>query len=112
MKLLLDEHVSRRLLAEVHSLFPGSVHVPQVGLSSSTPGRKIWDYALQNGFAILTADTDFITLANTLGAPPKIILLENCDYPTKIAAQLIRANTVRIAEFETSPASLLILPKP
>jgi len=112
MKLLLDENLSRQLLEAVHSLFPGSVHVTQVGLSSSTPDRKIWDYALQNGFAILTADTDFITLANTLGAPPKIILLENCDYPTKIAAQLIRANTVRIAEFERSRDSLLILRKP
>jgi len=45
----------------------------------------------QNGFAILTADTDFATLANTLGSPPKVIWLENCDYSTSIAAQVLRA---------------------
>lgn len=93
-------------------LFPGSVHVAQVSLSSGTPDQKIWDYAEENGFAILTADTDFVTLANTLGSPPKVILLENCDYPTSIAAQVLRANATRISEFEHGPEHLLILRKP
>jgi len=112
MKLLLDENLSYRLLAAIHDLFPGSLHVTQVGLSSGTPDRKIWDYARQNGFAILTADTDFVTLANTLGAPPKVILLESCDYPTGIAAQALRANAVRFSEFAASRAPLLILRRP
>src|SRR5579863_5690034 len=99
MKLLLDENLSHRLLAAILDLFPGSLQVTQVGLSSGTPDRKIWDYAQQNGFAILTADTDFVTLANTLGAPPKVILLENCAYPTGTAARTLRVNAVRIAEF-------------
>jgi len=68
MKLLLDEDLSRRLLAAIHDLFPGSLHVTQVGLSSGTPARKIWDYAQQNGFSILAADTDFVTFKNTLGS--------------------------------------------
>ena len=109
MKLLLDENLSRRLLAAIDDLFPGSLHVTQVGLSSGTPDRKIWEYAQQNGFAILTADTDFVTLANTLGAPPKVILLESCDYPTGIAAQALRANAQRISEFESGGDPLLIL---
>jgi len=112
MKLLLDENLSRHLLAAIDDLFPESVHVAQVGLTSGTPDRKIWDYAKENGFAILTADTDFVTLANMLGSPPKVILLENCDYPTGIAAQVLRASATRISEFERSPDSLLILRKP
>jgi predicted nuclease of predicted toxin-antitoxin system len=102
MKLLLDENLSRRLVEAIRDLFPGSVHVTQVGLSSGTPDRRIWDYAQQNGFAILTADTDFVTLANTLGSPPKIILLEHCDYPTNFAAQVMRANASQISKFEHS----------
>lgn len=112
MKLLLDENLSRRLLEAIRDLFPGSVHVAQVGLSSGTGDRKIWDYAEENGFAILTADTDFVTLANTPGSPLKVILLENCDYPTNVAAQVLRANATRIFEFEHGRDPLLILRKP
>lgn len=112
MKLLLDENLSRRLLEAIQDLFPGSVHVTQIGLSRATPDRKVWDYALQNGFVILTADTDFINMVNTLGPPPRVILLEHCDYPTNIAAQLVRAYAARIAQFEDSPEPLLILRKP
>ena len=111
MKLLLDENLSRRLLEAIHDLFPGSVHVTQIGLGRATPDRKVWDYAVQNGFTILTADTDFITLTNTLGPPPKVILLEHCDYPTTFAAKIIRANATRIAEFEKNREPLLILRK-
>ncbi len=68
MKLLFDENLSRRLVELVHDLLPGSAHVTQVGLSSGTPDREIWDYAKRNGFAIITADTDFVTMANALEA--------------------------------------------
>ena len=111
MKLLLDENLSRRLIESIHDLFPGSMHVTQAGLSKATPDRKIWDYALHNGFIILTADTDFISLANALGPTPKVILLENCDYPTSDATKIIRANTSQITKFETNEEPLLILRK-
>lgn len=112
MKLLLDENLSHRLLETIQDLYPGSVHVTQAGLSRATPDRKIWDYALTNGFIILTADTDFISLANALGPPLKVILLENCDYPTQVAAKVIRASAAQIAKFETDEKPLLVLRKP
>lgn len=111
MKLLLDENLSHRLLETIQDLFPGSVHVAKAGLSRGTPDRKIWDYALQNGFVILTADTDFISLANSLGPPPKVILLENCDYPTTVAARVIRSSAPQIIKFESNEEPLLILRK-
>jgi predicted nuclease of predicted toxin-antitoxin system len=82
MKLLFNEDLSRRLVGATQVLFPGSAHVSEVGLTAGTADRQIWDYAKQNGFAIITADTDFVTMANAYGPPPKVILLENCDYPT------------------------------
>jgi len=45
MKLLFDENLSRKLVELVRDKFPGSVHVTQVGLSSGTSDREIWDYA-------------------------------------------------------------------
>lgn len=87
MKFLIDENLSRRLLEAIDDLFPGSTHAVHVGLFRAAR-IGIWDYALKHGFAILTADTDFVTLANMLGAPPKVVLLESCDYPTAVAWQL------------------------
>jgi predicted nuclease of predicted toxin-antitoxin system len=112
MKLLFDENLSRRLVELLQDLFPGSVHVTQVGLSTGTPDNEIWEYARRNGFAIITADRDFVTMSNKLGHPPKVIILENCDYPTSVAAQLISACAIRISEFARTDRSLLILRRP
>src|SRR6266404_1095833 len=111
MKLLFDENLSRKLVELVRDLFPGSAHVTQVGLSSGTSDLEIWEYAKRNSF-VITADTDFITMANALGHPPKVIILENCDYPTSVAARIINANAIRTFEFEGSDDPLPILRRP
>jgi predicted nuclease of predicted toxin-antitoxin system len=71
MKLLFDENLSRKLVELVRDKFPGSVHVTQVGLSSGTSDREIWDYAKRRGFAVVTADTDFVTMAILLDTRQK-----------------------------------------
>jgi predicted nuclease of predicted toxin-antitoxin system len=109
MKLLFDENLSRKLVPLVEDLFPGSAHVTSVGMNSGASDRQVWDYAGQNGFVIITADNDFLSLANTLGHPPKVILLENCDYPTNVAARIIRAEANRILEFDGDARPVLIL---
>jgi predicted nuclease of predicted toxin-antitoxin system len=109
MKLLFDENLSHRLVGAILDLFPGSHHVSQVGLTGGTTDRQIWDYAKEHGFAIITADTDFVTLANTHGPPPKVILLENCDYPTTVAVRIITANAALLSQFERDDRALLIL---
>ena len=108
MKLLFDENLSRKLIPLVEDLFPGSVHVTHVGMSSASD-RGVWDYARQNGFTIITADNDFLSLAEAQGHPPKVILLENCDYPTNVAARIIRAEASRILEFNSDARPVLIL---
>jgi predicted nuclease of predicted toxin-antitoxin system len=110
MKLLFDENLSRRLVQATRDLFPDSVHVSQVGLTSGISDCQIWDYAKQHGFAI-TADTDFVAMANSYGLPPKVVLLANCDYPTSTAAHIIRANAIRLSQFERDSHALLILRK-
>jgi predicted nuclease of predicted toxin-antitoxin system len=109
MKLLFDENLSRKLVPLVEDLFPGSAHVTRVGAGSSASDRQIWDYAAQNGFVIITADNDFLSLAGTLGHPPKVILLDNCDYPTNVAARIIRAEASRILQFDGDARAALIL---
>jgi predicted nuclease of predicted toxin-antitoxin system len=111
MKLFFDENLSRRLVDATLDLFPGSAHVSHVGLTSGTPDQQIWNYAKHNGFAIITADTDFVTMANTQGPPPKVILLEHCDYPTSFAVRMISENAFLLSQFDLDNRPLLILRK-
>ena len=109
MKLLFDENLSRKLVPLVEDLFPNSGHIMRVGIRSGASDREIWDYAAQNGFVIVTADSDFLFLANTLGQPPKVILLENCDYPTSVALRILRSEADRILQFSEDTRAVLVL---
>ena len=84
-----------------------SKSVVQVGMEHR-PDTAIWDYAKQNSYIIVTADDDFEKLSEQLGFPPKVILLANCNYPTRVAATLLRRNSIRIHEFERSNLGLLV----
>jgi predicted nuclease of predicted toxin-antitoxin system len=75
VKLLFDANLSRRIVPLLEDLFPGSAHISRVGLAGETPDAAIWEFAKQNGFAIVTADADFVHIADMHGAPPQIIRL-------------------------------------
>lgn len=111
MKLLLDENLSRHLARRFADLFPDSSHVANAGLLRA-PDREIWEFARANEFSLVTADGDFYELAITLGAPPKLIWLRGCDYPTALAEQLIRTQSVRIAEFLADPDRAVLILRP
>jgi predicted nuclease of predicted toxin-antitoxin system len=99
VKLLLDENLSRRLVPQIADLFPGSTHVCSEELMQASD-VAVWEYAKMYGFCIVTADADFYELSITLGAPPKVVWLKGCDYPTAVAARLIRDQAIRITEFQ------------
>ena len=72
MKLLLDQNLSHRLLAELGSLFPNSSHLRLIGLGRATD-LEVWSYAATNGFVLVTKDSDFHQLSLVRGAPPKVV---------------------------------------
>lgn len=72
MKLLFDENVSPRLAQRLASEFPGSAHVRDAGLRGADDWR-IWEYARNGGFAIVSKDTDFRERSYVDGAPPKVV---------------------------------------
>jgi predicted nuclease of predicted toxin-antitoxin system len=109
VKLLLDFNLSPKLVAMLSDIFPESGHVFTLGLLGETPDPAIWEYAKQHGYSVLSADSDFVELANRLGPPPKLVYLAKMAYLTREAAELIRRNAVRIAEFNKSDDALLIL---
>ena len=109
MKLLVDENLAPRLAGDLSDLLPGSVHVGSVELGS-TSDVVIWEYAKAQLFTFLTKDKDFASLSMTLGAPPKVILLQTGNCSTAQIERIVRNNAVRLSDFENDTRrSLLIL---
>jgi predicted nuclease of predicted toxin-antitoxin system len=110
VRLLFDANLSPRLVRHLTDLFPGSVHLFDLSLARDVSDSAIWKYAKEHGFDIVTADgSGYPPMAKRLGPPPKIILLESWRYPTRIAFDLLRTNSILIAEFARSDQGLLIL---
>ncbi len=108
MKLLLDENLSPRLARRLQALFPESIHVEDCGLGASTDD-SIWTFAQDNGFAIVSKDSDFHDLSVLRGSPPKVVWLQvgNCS-TSQIQYLLERAKTGLEAFAESGDTVLII----
>ena len=72
MKLLLDENLSDRVVAQILDLYPGSTHVKLHGLLR-TDDALVWTFAQQQGYVIVSKDADFHQRSLVFGHPPKLV---------------------------------------
>ena len=70
MMLLFDQNLSPKLVNHLADLFPDSTHVQSVGLDCAIDDQ-IWEFAKQNGFAIVTKDEDYNNLSVVRGSPQR-----------------------------------------
>ncbi len=75
-KYILDENLSGVLAVNLAHHLNDVIAVRSIALSKFSD-NSIWNYARDNGYSIITKDTDFLHLSNLYGCPPKIIRL-NC----------------------------------
>ena len=101
VKLLFDENLSPALRGR---LSPKSYFriLPRrdVGLKSSTD-RKVWDYAGEKGYTIVTKDADFRQRSFLFGPPPKVIWIGLGNCSTRQIAELLRKGSSEIEAFAT-----------
>lgn len=110
MRLLLDQHLSRSLVAPLQPAFPGTSHIALHALDQSDDAA-IWDFALKGGFVITTKDDDFHLLSFTRGHPPKVIWLRSGNGPTRQVQDILLRARALIEHFnDDENQSLLILP--
>jgi predicted nuclease of predicted toxin-antitoxin system len=110
VKLLLDQNLSRKLVAALSATYPESVHVSACGLEE-TDDESVWEYAQTEDCAIVTKDSDFHQRALLRGPPPKVIWLRIGNCRTSEIEALLRDRASDIEEFGSDPESaLLILP--
>ena len=110
MKLLFDQNLSPRLPRLLADLYPDSMHVREVGLRDASDA-EIWEYAKDNGFVIISKDSDFQQRSLLYGHPPKFIWLRLGNCPVKPIEELLRDQSVAIHNFERDAIkSHLMLP--
>jgi predicted nuclease of predicted toxin-antitoxin system len=78
------------------------LQVQSCGLQNASD-LKIWEFAANQGYTIVTFDADFFELANLKGHPPKIIWLRCGNQTTDYLAWLINSKAQIIKDFIQHP---------
>ena len=96
--MLLDENLAARVAVELADIYPGSVHVRDVGLRGA-PDLAIWQHALDHGLVLVTKDEDFHRLSVLFGPPPKVIWVRLGNCSTEDVIRLLRLHRSEIEAF-------------
>lgn len=109
MKLLFDQNVSPRVAEILEEDFPGSTHVMQLGLSER-PDLELWQYAKENGFCIVSKDSDFGDWAQVFGCPPTLVWLKVGNISTRDLITKLRTHADEIRGLgKENEASVLVI---
>ena len=98
MKLLFDQNISHRILSRLPNEFKDSTSVKAEGLINVSD-KRIWDFAKDHNYTIVTQDSDFNDLNSLYGFPPKIIWIRTGNLSTTDISQLIISNKNTIEIF-------------
>jgi len=98
VKLLFDENLSYKLVHRLADVFPDSLHVRDVGLSSADD-PAVWEYAKENGLVIVSKDIDMHDRSFIFGYPPKVVWLRIGNCSTNDIENLLRGKIDVIRTF-------------
>ena len=101
MKLLFDQNLSHRLVKSFALEFRGSAHVRHIGLEKS-PDGPVWEYAKQNGFVIVSKDSDFHQRSFLYGHPPKVVWIRRGNCSTATIESILRQHQEDLVKFDQS----------
>ena len=102
MKLLLDENLSRRIVPILQDVYPDSTQIALLNLNEADD-RKIWEYAKQEDYAIVTQDADFHEYSLLAGGPPLVVWLRCGNQPKKMILDKLIKNQKLIESANQDP---------
>ena len=111
MRILLDANISWKLSGILKQNFGECAHVDSIGLDVPAKDIEIWDYALENGYIIITKDNDFVDLMRINGFPPKVVLLRTGNNSRQELAELLINSKQMIEDLENNDFGLLEIVK-
>jgi len=109
MKLLLDANLSWRLVPILKEHFSECIHVDDIpDLEFPEKDTKIWQYAKDNGYTVVTRDNDFNDLIAMRGFPPKIVWLRTGNCSRQFTVDLLIHSKQTIQELLNSEENGLL----
>ena len=109
MKLLFDQNLSYRLAVRLADVYPGSMHVRELGMASADD-KEVWEQAMAGGFAVVSKDSDFYQRSLVLGHPPKLVWIRRGNCSTSEAEEILRRHAEDLLRFDRDQvAAALIL---
>lgn len=109
MKLLFDQNLSDRLPRRLATLYPGSAHVKNLGMTTADD-LAIWNYATANGFTIVSKDADFQQRSLLRGHPPKVVWIRLGNCTTAAAVEtLLQTRHADLLTFEVDLVSSILI---
>lgn len=110
MKLLYDENLSPALVAQLAEVYPKSTHVQDIGLGMAAD-LAVWRRAKDEGYCIVSKDSDYYDLSVLHGHPPKVIWLRLGNCSTETILDCLRTCQATIEEFGADAGeSVLLIP--
>jgi predicted nuclease of predicted toxin-antitoxin system len=107
MKILLDANISWKLIKKIETVFGECAHVDLIGLDVPAKDVDIWNYALDNGYIIITKDNDFVDLLELNSFPPKVVLLKTGNNSNEAIMGLLENVKPMIEDLEKNNYGLL-----
>jgi len=92
-------------------VFGKCVHVDSIGINVPASDMDIWNYALSNGYIIISKDADFVDLLELRGFPPKVVLLKTGNNSSQALAELLISIKPMIEDLENNNYGLLEIVK-
>jgi predicted nuclease of predicted toxin-antitoxin system len=89
--------IFRRIILFLLESYPDSTQVALIGLEQ-TSDYVIRQYAIDNGYVIVTQAADFYEMSLLHGQPPKIIWLKTDNQSNSAAIKTLRDNRQAIAQ--------------
>jgi predicted nuclease of predicted toxin-antitoxin system len=110
MKILVDQNLPPIIAEFLQRDFPGSAHVRDVGLRDALDS-EVWRYARDEGFTIMSKDSDFRQRAFLFGHPPKVIWIRTGNCPTARLWGTVEGSKTLIRNFiDDDAGAVLALP--
>lgn len=104
MKLLFDQNLSPLLAGSLTDLYPGSIHVREVGLERADD-QVVWNYASRHGLTIVTKDADLHQMSFLYGHPPKVVWIQTGNCSTGEIEKILRTRYNDLIVFERDSAT-------
>ena len=88
-------------------LYPGSIHVRDVGLQSADD-EAVWSCAAQHSLIVVSKDADFRQRSFLFGHPPKVVWIQRGNCPTIEIETILRDYYDDILLFQQDEASSFV----